>query len=366
MLLQATVSVLTGSGPGRNVPTSEWWSNRRTKTSGDFRVGFCLSCVQSLSGALLSGSHVENELGWGGSNCARKQRKHAVFLAWSRLVVAVRQLMPLSHRLTIAILSSVRSGVLAGLSAMERSMETACGCCPQASWPALKTPADFSPSGTEVQVGRLRVYQAGAAGPTAVVVIQEIYGWEGRLKGICDTLAAEGHMVVMPDLHHGETAHHKSDAEKLTWLAKFPEGRVCEDLQAVITWLQSKGVNRIGSVGFCWGAWAICKASACGLALQCGVAAHPSTKIERTVFGADEVALAGAVRMPMLLLPAGSDPAELKPQGLVAQALQQGASVEFPDMVHGWVTRGDLQDPAVKRDVERALGLILNHLRSYL
>ena len=28
-----------------------------------------------------------------------------------------------------------------------------------------------------------------------------VYGWDGRLKGICDTLAEQGYSVVMPDFH---------------------------------------------------------------------------------------------------------------------------------------------------------------------
>ena len=30
-------------------------------------------------------------------------------------------------------------------------------------------------------------------------------------------------------------------------------------------------------------------------------------------------------------------------------------TLEFPDMVHGWVVRGDLADPKVARDTEKAI-----------
>jgi hypothetical protein len=33
--------------------------------------------------------------------------------------------------------------------------------------------------------------------------------------------------------------------------------------------------------------------------------------------------------------------------------------MEFPEIQHGWVTRGDIQVEAVSRDFERALGVAL-------
>ena len=237
-------------------------------------------------------------------------------------------------------------------------------CCPASSWPALLAPKDYKPVGEVVPVGELEAYCVGKPGPRAVVVIQEIYGWDGRLKGICDTLAEQGYFVVMPDFHRGKTAHGMSDAEKMAWLAEMPfEGQLMSDVRAVLAWLQDLAVERVAGVGFCWGGWVLCKAASFGLPFQCGASAHPSTKIERSVFKGDEEALARAVKMPLLLLPAGNDPPELKEAGAVAQALQQGRSVEFPDMKHGWVTRGDLGEPAVQRDAELAMGLIMDHLR---
>ena len=237
-------------------------------------------------------------------------------------------------------------------------------CCPAASWPALLAPKDYKPVGEVVPVGELEAYCVGKRGPRAVVVIQEIYGWDGRLKGICDALAEQGYFVVMPDFHRGKTAHGMSDVEKMALLAEMPfEGQLMSDVRAVLAWLQDLAVERVAGVGFCWGGWVLCKASSFGLPFQCGASAHPSTKIERSVFKGDEEALAHAVKMPLLLLPAGNDPPELKEAGAVAQALQQGRSVEFPEMKHGWVTRGDLGDPAVQRDAELAMDLIMDHLR---
>ena len=69
-------------------------------------------------------------------------------------------------------------------------------CCPPTAWPALAPPEGYTPMGTEVTLDDLQVYTVGEPGPKAVLVFPEVFGWGGRLKGICDTLAGEGYFVV--------------------------------------------------------------------------------------------------------------------------------------------------------------------------
>ena len=40
--------------------------------------------------------------------------------------------------------------------------------------------------------------------------------------------------------------------------------------------------------------------------------------------------------------------------------------VTFPDMKHGWTTRGDMSDPKVDRDVKKALNLALSFFTKYM
>ena len=40
--------------------------------------------------------------------------------------------------------------------------------------------------------------------------------------------------------------------------------------------------------------------------------------------------------------------------------------VTFPDMKHGWTTRGDMSDPKVDRDVKKALNLALGFFTKYM
>ncbi|KAF0708501.1 hypothetical protein As57867_006312, partial [Aphanomyces stellatus] len=57
------------------------------------------------------------------------------------------------------------------------------------------------------------------------------------------------------------------------------------------------------------------------------------------------------IHPPQLVLAAGNDPAWLKPGGSVEKTLQARGIAskfrDFPDVVHGWVNRGDLAEPAV-------------------
>jgi dienelactone hydrolase len=136
-----------------------------------------------------------------------------------------------------------------------------------------------------------------------------------------------------------------------------PVDAVVADVRDTAEWLRARGATRVGAVGFCWGAWAFAHASAAGVPLACGVGAHPSFKNESNCgFGSDE-ALAARTAMPVLLLAAGDDPANVQLDGAVTAALaaRGGRTVAFPGMAHGWVTRGDLGDSEVAAEVERAL-----------
>jgi dienelactone hydrolase len=84
-------------------------------------------------------------------------------------------------------------------------------CCPPTAWPALSPPADYIPTGTESKLDDLPIYTVGTPGTKAIIVLPEVFGWGGRLKGICDTLAVEGYFVVMPDCHRGTTAAGQAD-----------------------------------------------------------------------------------------------------------------------------------------------------------
>ena len=83
------------------------------------------------------------------------------------------------------------------------------------------------------------------------------------------------------------------------------------------------------------------------------------------------------VKSPQMFLPSRSDkdsvklvaqmPNGTKIIGLGKQILGDGVEIiEFPDMSHGWTTRGDLSDPIVERDVKKAFNFVISFFGKYL
>ena len=94
--------------------------------------------------------------------------------------------------------------------ARREGLPSRASCCPAGSWPALLPAEGYVARGSVGAIGDLPIYTVGEPGPRAIVVLPEVFGWGGRLKGICDTLAAEGYFVIMPDCHRGTTASDQS------------------------------------------------------------------------------------------------------------------------------------------------------------
>eukprot|EP00439_Symbiodinium_sp_Y106_P035570 s2248_g4.t1 len=274
-------------------------------------------------------------------------------------------------------------------------------CCPPDSWPACQKPDDYKPKGTETKIGELPVYSVGT-GDKAILVLPDIFGWssnQGRLMGIADTLADQGYRVLLSDPFYGDSAVGKEDI--MGWITQFPfDKKIGADIEACVKHLQDQGCSSVGAVGFCWGVWAFCKSASMGVPLKCGVGPHPSTRLEGA-FGGDEQAMMDKVNMPVLIMPAGNDPENLKDSNESAKNLPASSVLctskswdlhcaffwllpgwkvrdipgltvqltkvlkEMPDarrsedsvqdMQHGWCCRGDLGQAEVKRDVEAAM-----------
>mmetsp|Transcript_6910 Transcript_6910/g.14516 ORF Transcript_6910/g.14516 Transcript_6910/m.14516 type:complete len:282 (+) Transcript_6910:201-1046(+) len=265
---------------------------------------------------------------------------------------------------------------------------SAMSCCPKGSWDVPLDPSE-NPSrlyGTLVTLGSKDTpcyYTCGSTTDSAtppspsksgIIVFPDVWGMIPRTKSICDTFAQCGrHQVLMFDPFRGETkADHEDDTAG--WLASVPyRPNVETDIEACLEYLvDAKGVDRdkIGVHGFCWGAWAIAKASSSGLRFKAAVWAHPSTGIERRAFGGDEEAMIHnmAISLPVLVMPGSNDDARFKNDGEFSEVIRSrgGKVVDFPDMIHGWTTRGDTSIPEVRRDTEKALGLALDYFNERL
>ena len=226
----------------------------------------------------------------------------------------------------------------------------------------------------------------------AVLVIHDIFGPRvGRHAEICDELASAGFYAACPDLFGDAESRAAANlmprwpikslrnicgllcccktsflkrAMRTSW-----EESVAPLLALVISQVEarhSKGPLRWGAVGFCWGAVPVAHLLQEGAvpAVGCGMAFHPSLR------GAKAAALCAGVARPLLLCPCGDDPQDVQPGGALAEPLARafgagGAwtagfapSRPFPEMLHGFMPRGPLEEPAIARDYAEGVQLM--------
>ena len=191
----------------------------------------------------------------------------------------------------------------------------------------------------------------------------------------------------MPDILRGEIF--SKGMNFYTWIAKYTfDPLILGDMNACIDFLESKDLYSsssssasISCIGFCWGAWVVAKilnlSSTCEEdyvdnkwkdATKCGIGLHPSTHVENSVFKRNENQMLLDIKLPFLLLTAGNDKPNLKHGSDVVTHLELngGKSIDYPEMVHGWVSRGDLKIENVVRDVNDALSRTTDFLQKYV
>ena len=110
-------------------------------------------------------------------------------------------------------------------------------------------------------------------------------------------------------------------------------------------------------LGTCWGSYAVMQLSD-DPAVVAGVSMHPSHSPIMQLLGEDEEEVLKSIKPSsvQLFMPAGGDSPNVKPGGLGEKILAEKLTiVEFPKMRHGWTVRGDISDPLVEKDVQRAM-----------
>ena len=81
--------------------------------------------------------------------------------------------------------------------------------------------------------------------------------------------------------------------------------------------------------------------------------------------GDDYIQIFGDISNDVLLLNSNAEPEENREGGLLEQIIGPKFSSKDYDQDHGWVVRGDLDNPAVKVDVEDAVLLALEFALSH-
>jgi len=105
------------------------------------------------------------------------------------------------------------------------------------------------------------VYPERADAAPVIVLIHEIYGLTDWVRAVADAYAAQGFLVVAPDLLSGKAPNGKDGSSAFTQdsarmaIAKLDAAEVTSRLDAVARWAtaQPSATKSFGVVGFCWG-----------------------------------------------------------------------------------------------------------------
>ena len=100
--------------------------------------------------------------------------------------------------------------------------------------------------------GNISGYLATATGSTKhVVVIQEWWGLNSQIRGVCDRFAAAGFNALAPDLYQGRVTTEPDEANHLMngldWV-----GATEQDVRGAAQYLKTRG-GRVAVMGFCMG-----------------------------------------------------------------------------------------------------------------
>ena len=93
---------------------------------------------------------------------------------------------------------------------------------------------------------------AAATRAPGIVVIQEWWGLNDQIKGVADTLAAQGYRALVPDLYRGKVALAANEAEHLMNELNFGDA-AGQDVRGAVAHLKGSGSAKVGVTGFCMG-----------------------------------------------------------------------------------------------------------------
>ena len=101
--------------------------------------------------------------------------------------------------------------------------------------------------------GTAQGHLAGSGGP-GVVLLQEWWGLVPHIVDVAERLAAEGFVVLAPDLYHGESTTEPDEAAKR--LMELDFDRAARDIRGAAQYLAGSDDvtgRGVGAVGFCMG-----------------------------------------------------------------------------------------------------------------
>lgn len=202
------------------------------------------------------------------------------------------------------------------------------------------------------------------SGP-GVIVIQEWWGLNDQIKGVCHMLAGEGFNAFAPDLYHGKSAEIGEPDEAKKLAMQLDLGQVAKDVRGAATFLaahENTTTKKVGVIGFCMGGM---------VALLTGTVAPEQIGAVVDCYGSpprqkpDYAAMRG---IPVLGIFGGQDHVLEAVPALEADLAAAGAPFTkqvYPDADHGFLNeqRADAYRPANAKD---AWSRIVPFLREHL
>lgn len=282
-------------------------------------------------------------------------------------------------------------------------MSCAMSCCPKGSAPYLA--ADHKDEGKVAETDGVQYYHVGS-GPNGVLMIPDIWGWNGgRIRALADDMAKTHKLNVwipklLPKFEAGtdddalppdfNPAERFGELFEKGQLSPGGEGEwgpkaVIPKCKKVVEAMKKDGVSKYACVGFCYGGWIAMHLSKeiGGDELVCCASPHPSAVQLETGTKGDIKKLASAQKCPWAFYPcgtpgeAGGDPADYDSNGTVMTIIDglfpsKSRSVRYKDNIHGFVTRGAIksghaagQGDNVKAAVETCVEDIIDFLSDF-
>ncbi len=93
---------------------------------------------------------------------------------------------------------------------------------------------------------------ASQADAPGVVMLEEWWGVDDRIKATADRLASQGFSVLVPDLFRGRSAVTPDEARHLVQGLDFADAAT-QDTVGAAHYLRERGAKRVGVMGFCIG-----------------------------------------------------------------------------------------------------------------
>ncbi|KAB5530517.1 Alpha/Beta hydrolase protein [Coniochaeta sp. 2T2.1] len=216
---------------------------------------------------------------------------------------------------------------------------------------------DGRPNGVEKTLNGQSYYVTGASQDVAILVVHDLYGWNfTNTRLLADHYAAEvGATVYVPDFFGGSVLSPALIDNPAEWtklnLPAFMERNSksvrLPEIAAFARFLRTKH-QRIGAVGFCYGGWAV---------FQLG-AETPGDEIRK-------------VGVPVQIVVPERDPmfTEALKAYAVAEIPKLGVPFDyqfFPGLEHGFAVRGNREDEAETKGMERAMRVTVAWFREWL